>query len=100
MEKFNDYLKFTNEPDILKLFEPDEKLIFSDKLYKYNPFSWKQERNIVITNKSVYNLKNKSLKRKIIFKSISAVTLSTHEESEEFVLHVPAEYDYRYTSPR
>ena len=54
-----DYLNFAPEKEVLKLFEPDEKLLFSDKLSKYNPFGWKQERNLLITNKNLYNLKKK-----------------------------------------
>jgi len=100
MEKICDHLSFGGEPDILSLFDKDEKLLFSDKIYKFNPFDWKQERNIVITNKFVYNLKKKSLKRKINLKNITAITSSLNKESQEFVLHVPSEYDYRYTSPR
>ncbi len=61
MEKQMDYLSFAVDKDILKMFEPDEKLLFSDKLHKFNPFDWKQERNIVITNKYIYNLKKKCM---------------------------------------
>ncbi len=59
MEKMVDYLGFGRDKEILKLFEPDEKLLFADKLYKYNPFGWKQERNLLITTKYLYNLKKK-----------------------------------------
>ncbi len=98
MEKSSDYLGFSTDPEILKHFDPDERVLFSDKLYKYNPYGWKQERNILISNKFVYNLKKKTLKRKINLHKITAITFSEHKESQEFVLHVPSEYDYRYTS--
>ena len=61
MEKIWDYLKFENDRDILKLFEPDERMLFTDKLHKFNPFGWKQERNLIITNKYLYNLKKKCM---------------------------------------
>ena len=60
MEADADLLGFAGDPDILKLFEPDEKLLLSDKLHKFNPFGWKQERNLIVTNKYLYNLKKKS----------------------------------------
>jgi len=100
MEKKSDYLGFANDPEILKMFEPDEKLLLSDKIEKFNPFGWKQERNIIVTNKYIYNLKKKSLKRRISLLNVAATTVSENRESLEFVIHVPSEYDYRYTSAR
>lgn len=40
------------------------------------------------------------MKRKISFINIAAVTVSDCAKSFEFVLHVPTEYDYRYSCPR
>jgi hypothetical protein len=65
----------------------------------------------MITNQNVYNLKipdafnnffgkifsSAILRRKIPLKKIFALTLS--KTSFEFVIHVPEEYDYRYSSP-
>ncbi len=61
MDKLPDYLSFANDKEILKLLDCDEKLIFSDKLHKFNPLGWKQERNFVVTNKFIYNLKRKRM---------------------------------------
>ena len=36
-----------------------ETLILSDKIIKINRYNMSQERNIIITNKAVYNLKKK-----------------------------------------
>jgi hypothetical protein len=36
-----------------------EILLFSDKIIKINRYNMSQERNIVITNKGIYNLKKK-----------------------------------------
>ncbi len=41
-----------------------------------------------------------ALKRKINLFSVAATTISENKDSQEFVIHVPAEYDYRYTSQR
>jgi len=58
-----------------------------------------QERNIILTNKAIYNFKKQTLKRRIDFKSIKGVTVS--KLTDEFVVHcVDAEHDYDYISPR
>jgi hypothetical protein len=58
-ETNKDHLNFKNDSDILKQIK-DEILLLSDKIIKVNRFGLSQERNIVITNKSIYNLKKKS----------------------------------------
>jgi hypothetical protein len=58
-ETNKDHLNFKNDSDILKQIK-DEILLLSDKIIKINRFGMAQERNIVITNKNIYNLKNKS----------------------------------------
>lgn len=64
----------------------------------------------MITNKHVYNLAMPGIlndivskvssfgriRRKIPIEKISAISLS--KLSSEFVIHVPSEYDYRYSS--
>ena len=54
-----DYLNFKNEKTIKSIIG-DEELLFSDKLIKINRYGLSQERNILITNKAIYNLKKKS----------------------------------------
>ena len=54
-----DYLNFGKESAIKTLIG-DEELLFSDKLIKINRYGLSQERNILITNKAIYNLKKKS----------------------------------------
>ena len=36
-----------------------EKLMFTDKMWKFNRYDWKQERNFVISNLAIYNYKKK-----------------------------------------
>jgi len=58
-----------------------------------------QERNIIITNKAIYNLKRNTLKRRIGLDAIKGVTIST--QTDEFVVHCfDTEHDYDYISPR
>jgi uncharacterized protein (UPF0216 family) len=56
-----DFLNFKNEKNIKSIIG-DEKLLFSDKLIKINRYGLSQERNILITDKAIYNLKKKSKK--------------------------------------
>ena len=58
-EENKDHLNYKNDNAILKQIK-DEILLLSDKIIKINRFGMAQERNIVITNKSIYNFKNKS----------------------------------------
>lgn len=100
MRTGRDYLSFGTDPTILKLLETHETIIFSDKVYKFNCYNWKQERNLVITDKSLYNIKKKTVKRKILIANIKALIVSTNDQSKELVLHIPSEYDYHYATPR
>ena len=63
-----DYLHFKNESSLKKLIG-DEELLFSDKIIKINRYGLSQERNIIITNKAIYNLKKKGNKN-IFYKII------------------------------
>lgn len=65
----------------------------------------------MITNFALYNLSTGNLlnfllsyinqkiivKRKILIEKITSISLST--TSAEFVIHVPSEYDYRFSHP-
>ena len=57
--KVRDYLNFAKDKSLVKLIG-DEELLFIDKLIKINRYNYSQERNILITNKAIYNLKKKS----------------------------------------
>ena len=98
MESTQDYLGLINEPKIVQIFDPGETIIFSNIIYKFNPLNWKQKRNLLITDKYLYNFKGTNLKRRIKLLNVAATTVSEDPESKEFVIHVPVEYDYRYTS--
>jgi hypothetical protein len=38
-----------------------EKVVFSGKVMKYNPMGWKQERNLLVTDRTIFNLKKKCM---------------------------------------
>ena len=56
--KVRDYLKFAGEKSLEKLIG-NEKLLFTDKINKKNRYGLTQERNILITDQAIYNLKKK-----------------------------------------
>jgi hypothetical protein len=88
-----------------------EKLVYSNKVKKFNKFDWAQERILVITNLKLYNFKKNSkftiksnhfycveTKRKIPIAKLLGVTKSVSKPYGEFVLHIKDEYDYRMKS--
>ena len=60
MEEVVDSLNFSHYDDILKLIGEDDKMLLSYQVIKVNRYGLSQERNMVITQKNIYNLKKKS----------------------------------------
>ena len=94
-----DFLNLWKDRAMKKNIIREEIIQFSDKISKINKYGFKQERNILITDKAIYNLKKTSLKRRIDFKTIDGITVS--KLSDEFVIHCKdIDYDYHFISPR
>ena len=94
-----DFLNFSKDHYIKTNLTRDENIEFSDKIIKINKYGFKQERNIIITDKALYNLKKTALKRRIDLKAIKGITLS--KNTDEFVIHCSGDdYDYQYISPK
>jgi serine/threonine protein kinase len=94
-----DYLNYSKNSTINNNVTCGETIIFSDKIYKINKMGWKQQRNIVLTDKAIYNLKKTTLKRRIDLYIISGVTVS--KITDEFVIHCGEDdYDYHYISQK
>ena len=94
-----DFLNLSKNYSVTTNITRDEEIQFSDKIDKINKYGWKQERNIIITNKAIYNLKKFELKRRIDLKTLIGITIS--KSSEEFVIHCSnIDYDYQYSSQR
>jgi len=77
----------------------EERVVLSQLLIKINKRNREQQRVLMLTDKAVYNLMPRDYskcKRRIRLEAIAAITLSA--TNNEFVLHVPEEYDYRYKS--
>ena len=94
-----DFLKFSKDKYVTDKLLRDEPICFSDNIIKINKYGWHQKRNIIITDKALYNLKKKDLKRRIKLSVIRGVTLS--KVTDEFIIHCnDDDYDYHYESQK
>lgn len=59
MESLTDELKFGDDQKSMNLMH-NEKIIYSGKITKKNTLGFNQTRNIVVTEKSLYNFDGKS----------------------------------------
>ena len=92
--KIFDSLNWANDKEIQDIIK-DEKLYFSGMITKINHYGMSQERSIILTDKALYNMKKKSLRRKISYNDIRGITYS--KLTYEFVVHGnDDEYDYQY----
>ena len=91
-----DFLGWGTDLEILQLIN-NEMIIYSNKLYKFNSYSIKQERNIILTHESLYNLKNKIIKRQMKYEEMLGITFSS--QSNEFVIHAHTGHDFHFMSP-
>ena len=100
--KVIDNKKFIGDKNYLKLMEKDEKLYWSGESYKINKRGKRQNRLFIVTNKrlinvgkqgnALTNIFSKLVKRQIQLENVTGITYS--QISNNFVLHVPKEYDY------
>lgn len=111
MEELRDFLKMADKPGFSqvikkmqkksKVKEVPETILFSEFVFKINRKGSSQTRAMVVTDQAIYNViptNHKKCKRRISIISIVSVTVSS--TSDEFVIHVPSEYDYRFISPK
>jgi hypothetical protein len=115
-----DYLNFASDPEITSKFieskswgyscllpktlslillffiiTGSEVLLMSARVKKWNNFYYSQERNFVITNVNIYNLRKKKVRRVVEIKNLAGVTKNLTAYSKEFVVHVFNEPDFR-----
>jgi len=76
---------------------PDEYIVYSVEVLKFNRFGMKQTRDLLLTTQHIANVKDHQFQRRINLKSITAMTKSTENNNNEFICHVKDEYDYRFT---
>ena len=82
--KEQDLISWADDDNIKKLSE-NEKIYYSDFISKISRFGLNQERVILLTEKHLYYLKNKSINLKIPYSDIFGITLS--KTTNEFILH-------------
>ena len=81
-------MEFLHDAEVRKGLEAggavsSEKVLFTDKMWKFNRYDWKQERNFVITDYAIYNLKKRS--RWCVAHSCSCE--APHRDQEDFGHH-------------
>jgi hypothetical protein len=98
---------------VRNLVSPKEKIFFAGVVPKINQTGKVQDRILVITNKTVYNIDPNegffsglslcsnptfTVKRKIDINRVNAITVSVNPTSEQhqFVIHVRGGHDYRF----
>ena len=94
--KINDMLNWANDKEILSILG-GEKLYYCDSITKINHYGMSQERSIILNEKTLSNMKKRTLRRKIPYNLIRGITYS--KLTYEFVVHGnDDEYDYEYLS--
>ncbi len=55
-----DQLNFIDDKKINKILDQNEKIVLSTQVYKFNQNNKRQKRNLLLTDKNLMNLDNKS----------------------------------------
>ncbi|KAL1506975.1 hypothetical protein AB1Y20_007839 [Prymnesium parvum] len=89
-------------PKVQKVVEkahPSERVLFVAFVNKHNAHGKVQARLLVVTGAALYNFDHggAKLKRRIALAAVGSV--SAHDSTGQFVLHVPSEYDYHFSAP-
>ena len=91
-----DLLSWAEDDNIKKLIN-NEKIYYSDFISKISRFGLNQDRIILLTDKNLYYMKNKSINLTIPYEEILGITLS--KTTNEFILHIKKEeQDFYLTS--
>ena len=95
--QIHDTLKIGNNPEIKSLI-CHETLYFSGKVTKIRSWRFNCERNFIITDQAIYNLKNLNCQRKIEIQKLKGITIS--KLNNQIVIHGKGkEYDYLIETP-
>ena len=93
-----DYLNLGNNPEIRALI-CHETLYYSDKVKKIRDWRFDSQRNFLVTDQAIYNLKEMTSQRKIEIAKLKGFTISSL--SDRIVIHgINGEYDYLIETPR
>ena len=81
---------------VMKNLESDEHIVYSCDVSKQNKYHIWQKRQLLVTNKRIYNLCGHTFNRTIELTKVKALTKNLREGKEpEFLIHVENEWDYR-----
>jgi len=104
----NDHMSLSGNANVQKMLNKlgknsplPERVQFSAFVIKINKKGKEQTRAVLITDKAIYNLLPNNFgkcKRRIALEEVGGLTCSNI--SDEFVVHVPTEYDYRFKSTK
>ena len=83
---------------LLRVESKEGVIMFSGKVQKWNKYTIKQDRSLIITNLNVYNFKRKKLRRVVEIEKLAGLTKLLRPDNQEFVIHVKQDYDYRLMS--
>lgn len=104
MNQNHDFQKLAEKQKVMEQFRTSEgeKLVFSDKVSKINENGWSQTRTLAITSEKVYNFDGSKQKRAIPIDLIGGISRNMQgtKKREEFTIHVPSQYDYRFNSEK
>ena len=92
-----DKLNLGNNQEIRALI-CHETIYYSDKVTKIREWRWNNQRNFLVTDQAIYNLKEFSCQRKIEISKLRGFTISAL--SDRIVIHgQDGEYDYLIETP-
>ena len=79
-----------------------DTLVYAAMVKKINQFEWSQERLLAITDRAIYNIHKKKIKRVIEINDVGGITKTVPPSrcSTEFTVHVPSSYDYRFSTEK
>ena len=92
---FQDALNWNMDKDITKIIG-NEIIYYTNKIHKINSYSMKQERFLLLTDHCLYNIQNKSVKRKMKYEEMLGITFSS--ATSEFVVHANKGHDFHFLS--
>ena len=77
-----------------------ETILFSDKVKKINQNQWSQDRLLVITPDKIFNIHKLNIKRQMNISELGGISKLTEKKKNEFTIHFPSDYDYRYITDK
>ena len=55
---------------------------------------------MVITRTKIFNIHKSKVKRTMSIANLDGISKNTNKKKQEFTIHIPSEYDYRFVSEK